>query len=76
MIKDTETDELSVSLNRLRISHLLVGCQAEPSLQNDTTAIQTPGLTDLNGAVKTTKQEEIEAISSKIVQGHTKTVAG
>ena len=67
VIKESEIDELSVSLNGLRISHLLAGCQAELSLKNDTTASQIPGLTDLNEAVKTTKWEEIEAFSSKIV---------
>ena len=74
MIKESKIDELSVSLNGSRISHLLVGCWVELSLKNDTTASQTPGLTDLNEAVKTMKQEEIEAFSSKIVHGCTKSV--
>ena len=55
-------------------SCLLAGCQAELSLKNDTNASQTPGQTDLNEVVKTMKWEEIEAFSSKIVHGHTKTV--
>ena len=74
MIKESEIDELSVSLNGLRISHLLARCQAGLSLKNDTTGSQTLGLTDLNEAVKTMKGEEMEAFSSKIVHGHTKTV--
>ena len=53
--KESEIDELCVSLNGLRISHLLAGCQAELSLKNDTTASLIPDLTDLNETVKTTK---------------------
>ena len=74
IIKESEIDELSVSLNGLRISHLLAGCWAELSLKNDTTARPIPDPTDLNEAVKTTKQEEIEAFSSQIVHVSTKTV--
>ena len=61
MIKESEIDELSASMNGLRISFLLAGCWVDLSLKNDTTTSQTPGPTDLNEAVKTTKQEEIEA---------------
>ena len=75
VIKESKIDELSVSLNGSRISHLLAGCKAEISLKNDTTTSQIPGLTDLNEAVKTMKWEEIEAFSSKIVYGHTETVS-
>ena len=53
VIKEGEIDELSVSLNGLRISHILAGCQAELSLKNHTTASPIPSLTDLNEAVKT-----------------------
>ena len=66
MIKVNETDELSVSLSQLRISCLLAGCGAELSLKNDTTTSQTPGLTDLNEAVKTTKYKEIEAFCLRL----------
>ena len=55
MINESEIDELSVSLNGLRISHLLAGHWAEHSLKNDTTISLTLGLTDLNEAVKTMK---------------------
>ena len=74
VIKESEIDELSVSLNGLRISHLLAGHWAELVLNNGTTANQNPSLTYLNEAVKTMIQEETEAFSSKIVRGHTKTV--
>ena len=74
VIKESKIDELSVSLNGLKISHLLAGCQAELSFKNDTTTSQIPSLTDLNEAVKTIKWEEIETFSSKIVHGQTKTV--
>ena len=74
VIKETEIDELSVSLNGLRISHLLAGHWAELSLKNDTTASQTPGPTDLHEAVKIMKWEEIDTFVSKIVHGHMKTV--
>ena len=55
VIKKSEIDEVSISLSGLRISNLLAGHQAELSLKHDTTASQTPGLTDLNEAVKTRK---------------------
>ena len=61
VIKESEIDELSVSLNGSRISHLLAGCQMELSLKDNTTARPIPDPTDLNEAVKTTKQEEVEA---------------
>ena len=49
----SKIDELSVSLNESRISCLLERCWTELSLKNDTTTSQTPGLSDLNKAVKT-----------------------
>ena len=73
-MKESEIHELFVSLNGSRISHLLAGCQAELSFKNNTTASPIPNPTDLNKAVKTMKWEDIEAFSSKIVHGHTKTV--
>ena len=74
IIKESEIDELPVSLSGSRISNLLSGHWAELSLKNNTTASPIPDPTDLNEVVKTTKWEEIEAFSSKIVHGHTKTV--
>ena len=41
IIKESEIDELSVSLNGLRISHLLAGHQAELSLKNDHLPVQS-----------------------------------
>ena len=61
IIKESEIDELSVSLNGLRISCLLAGCQPELSLNNKRTASPIPDLTVLNEALKTLKLEEIEA---------------
>ena len=69
VIKESEIDELSVSLNGSRISWLLAGHQVELSLKNNTTASQIPGLIDVNQAVKPMKLEEIEAFLSKIVHG-------
>ena len=74
VIKESEIDELSVSLNGLRISHLLAGCQGELSLKNNKTTSPIPDPTDFNEAVKAMKWEEIKAFSSKIVHGCTKTV--
>ena len=73
IIKESEIDELSVSLNGSRICHLLAGCWAEHSLNNNTTAGPIPDATDLNKAVKTIKQE-VAAFLSKIIHGCTKTV--
>ena len=74
VIKESEIDELSVSLNGSRISCLLAGHQAEPSLKNDVTTNPIHDPTDFGKAVKTTKWKEIGAFSSKILVGHTKTV--
>ena len=74
VIKESEIDELSVSLNGSRISHLLTGHQAELSLKNVTTTRSIPDPTDLNEAVETMKLEEVVAFLSQIVHGCTKTV--
>ena len=74
VIKENEINELSFSLTGLRISHLLAGHQAELSFRNNTTTSLISGPTDLGEAVKTMKWEEIEAFSSKILHGNTKTV--
>ena len=57
VIKESKIDELSVSLNWSKISHMLAGCQAELSFKNDAAASPIPDPTDLNEAVKTTKWE-------------------
>ena len=74
VIKESEIDELSVSLNGSRVSCLLAGHQAEPSLKNDTTARPIPDPINLNEAVDMMKQEEIKVFLSQIVHGHTMSV--
>ena len=74
IIKEHEIDELSVSLNRSRIFHLLARHCAEFSVTSSVTAHQTLGLTYLNKAVKLTKREEIDAFSSEVIHSHTKTM--
>ena len=65
MIKESEIDELSVSLNGLWISHLLAYHQAELSIWSETSANQTMGLADLNEAVKIIKKEEINTFCQR-----------
>ena len=74
VIKESKIDELSVSLSGSRVSHLLAGCQAELSLKNDITARSVPDPTNINDSVTMMKPDEVEAFSSQIVHGHTKTV--
>ena len=50
--KESEIDEMSVSLNGSKISCLLAGCQVSLFLKNDTTTSPIPDLADLNEAVK------------------------
>ena len=61
VIKESEIDELSASLNGSRISCLLACYQAELSIRSETAANQNCSFTDLNEAVKTIKKKEIEA---------------
>ena len=74
MIKESEIDELFISLNGLRISHLFACHQAELSIESETDANHTRNPTDWNGAVNMTKKEEIDAFSSKIMHTQTKTL--
>ena len=67
VIKESEIDELSASLNGSRIFCLLECHQAKLSIRSEMAVNQTTGLCDLNEAVKTIKKEEIEASSSKII---------
>ena len=67
MIKESEIDELSASLNGLRKSHLLACHQAEHSVRSEMPANQTIGLTDLDETVKAIKKEEIDAFWFKII---------
>ena len=73
-IKESKIDELSVSLNGSRISHLLACHWPELSIKSETAANHTRDLTDLSEAVKMTKTEEINAFSSKIIHAQMKTM--
>ena len=68
VIKESEIEELSVSLSGSKISHLLACHQAKLSTGSEMAANQTMGPNDLNEAVKTMKKEDINAFSSKIIQ--------
>ena len=74
MIKESETDKLLFSLNGLRIAKLLACWQAGLLIQRDTVTNQTVKMADLNEVVKTTKKEEVDAFSFKIVHGQMKTL--
>ena len=76
VIKESKIDELSASLNGLRVSHSLACHYAELSIRNEMTANKIMGPTDLNEAVKMIKNEETEAFSSKIIHYQTKTING
>ena len=69
VIKESEIDELSVSLNRLKIAWLMACQWAELSIQRETTTNQTGDLINLKEAVKMTKKEEVDAFLSKIIDG-------
>ena len=58
----------------MRIAWLLACHQEELSVISDATAPPTVDPTDLNEVVKTTKREEIDTFSSKIIHGWTKTL--
>ena len=74
MIKESEINELSASLNVSRIAWLLACWGAELLILREATTNQTVDLTDLKEAVKMTKEEEIDAFLSKIVHGQMKTM--
>ena len=67
VIKESEIDKLSISLNELRITYLLTCHQAKLSIKGKTAANQTRDPTDLNEAVKMIKKEEIDTFSSRII---------
>ena len=68
MIKESKIDELSASLNGLRIAWLLACYQAELSVKSDTAAPPTGDPTNLKEVVKTTKRKEIDTDTlSKII---------
>ena len=57
VIRESKIDELSASLNGLRVSHLLACHQAELPVRREMAANQTMGPTDLNEAVKMIKRK-------------------
>ena len=65
LIKESEINELSVSMNGLRIAWLLTCWQAGLSIQRETVTNQTVDPTDLNEVVRTTKKEEVDIIHPK-----------
>ena len=69
-----EIDQLSVALNGSRISCLLAWYQAELSIKSEAATNQMVDPTDLNKVFKTTKKDEMDAFSSKIMHGQTKTM--
>ena len=73
VIKESEIDQLLVSLNGLRIAHLLACHWAELSIESETAANWTMDLTNLNRAVKMIKKEGICAFLSKIIYAQLKT---
>ena len=74
VIKESKIDELSISLNGLRISHLPAYHHVESSVRSETAADCTMDLTDLSEAIRTNEREEINVFSSKIIQAQTKTM--
>ena len=74
VIKQSEINKLSVSLNRSRIAQLLAFWQAELSIQKEMFANQAVDPIELNGVIKTTKKEEVAAFLSKIIHGQMKTL--
>ena len=60
VIKESEIDELSASMNGLRIAQLLTCYQAELLVKSDASAPPAGDPTNLDEAVKTTKREEID----------------
>ena len=71
VIKESEIDELLVSLNGLRIAWLLACQWTGLSIQGETVANQPVDPANLNEAVKTTKKE-VDTFLSKITHGEIK----
>ena len=74
VIKEIKIDELSTSLNGSRIAQLLSCHKAELAVKSNATVPPTGDPTNLNKVVKTTKREEIDTFSSKIIHGQTTTL--
>ena len=74
MIKESEIDVLSASMNGLMMAWLLECWQSELLVQGEAFTYQTVDPTDLKEEVKTTKKEEVDAFSSKIIHSQMKTM--
>ena len=68
MIKESEINELSLSLSGLKMAQLLACWQAELSIKKEATMHQTVDLADLKEVVKMTKKKEIDTF---FFQNHT-----
>ena len=74
MIKESEINELSASLNGSRMAQLLACCQAELSIKREVTMHLTVDHSNLKEVVKTTKREKVDASSCKVIHGQMKTM--
>ena len=74
MIKESEIDELSVSLSGSRIAQLLAYWWTILLIQRENVTNQTVDPTNLTEAVKMTKKEEVDAFLSNIVHSQMKTL--
>ena len=74
IIKESEINELSVSLNGLRMAQLLACQRVERSVKGKATMHQTVDPTDLKETVKMTKKEEMDAFLSNIIHSQMKTM--
>ena len=74
VIKESEIDELSISLSGSRISYLLACHWAELYITSETAINKTMNLIDLNETVKMIKKDRIDAFSSEIMYSWPKTM--
>ena len=74
VIKESEINELSFSLNGSRIAHLLACWQAELLIPKEMATNLAVDPTDLSEVAKTIKKEEVDAFSSKLIHSWMKTL--
>ena len=74
VIKESEINELSTSLNGSRMAQLLACRWAELSIKEEATTQQTVEQTNLKEIVKMTKREEVDTFSSKVIHSQMKTM--
>ena len=72
IIKESEIDELSVSLNGSRIAQLLACCSVEVSISGEAILHQPVDQTNLNETVKMVKKEGVDTFSSKVIHAQMK----